>query len=147
MGFSKKMCVRTLEEPKDYCVEQRALIHNLVPRYLFQTSECTPYEFQFGTQGDISNLCSFSWYEWCYYREEGGNTIFPNMKEVLGGVLGPSKNEGNDISATVSYILVQTYNHLEIVNSLSHYNSSSFEYDVFFDIFLERISFSILNKS
>ena len=51
-----------------------------------------------GINTDISNLCGFSWYEWCYYQEKGRDTIFPNMKEILGRVLGPSKNEGNEMA-------------------------------------------------
>ena len=81
----------------DYCVQRRALIHNLVPRDLFQTEGRTPYEYQTGTQGDISNLCSYDWYDWCYFREEAGNQ-FPNPKEYLGRALGPSKNEGNEMA-------------------------------------------------
>ncbi len=52
----------------DYCAERRALIHNLTPRDLFQTAGRTPTEATFGTQGDISNLCHCSWYDWCYYK-------------------------------------------------------------------------------
>ena len=78
----------------DYCAQRHALIHNLTPRDLFSTYKQTPYEFQFGIQGDMSNLCNFGWYDWCYYREES-NKIFPRQKELLGRVLGSSKNEGN----------------------------------------------------
>ena len=51
-------------------------------------------------QGDISNLCNFAWYDWCYYREES-NHLFPNQKELLGRVLGPSKNEGNEMAQNI----------------------------------------------
>ena len=84
----------------DYCAERRALIHNLTPRDLFQTSGMTPVEATFGTQGDISNLCIFGWYEWCYYREEGKH-MFPYQKTLLGKVLGPSKNEGNEMANNI----------------------------------------------
>ena len=63
----------------DYCAQRRALIHNLTPRDLFQTEKQSPYEYQYGVQGDISNLCAFAWYDWCYYHEEGNNT-FPKQK-------------------------------------------------------------------
>ena len=63
----------------DYCSERRDSIHNLLPRDLFQKRECIPYEYQFGTHCDISNLCNFSWYEWCYYQENG-NKMFPKLK-------------------------------------------------------------------
>ena len=84
----------------DYCAQWRALIHNLTPRNLFQLEKTTPHQMKFGVQGDISNLCRFDWYDWCYYREEGNN-IFPKQKELLGKVLGPSKNEGNEMALNV----------------------------------------------
>ena len=84
----------------DYCAQRRALIHNLTPRDLFSTRKQTPYEYQFGVQGDISNLCNFAWYDWCYYREESNN-LFPKQKELLGRVLGPSKNEGNKMAQNI----------------------------------------------
>ena len=84
----------------DYCAQRRALIHNLTPRDLFSTYKQTPYEFQFGIQGDMSNLCNFGWYDWCYYREESNN-VFPRQKELLGRVLGPSKNEGNEMAQNI----------------------------------------------
>ena len=43
----------------NYCTERRALIHNLTPRDLFQTDGQSPYQFQHGVRGYISNLCSF----------------------------------------------------------------------------------------
>ena len=84
----------------DYCAERRALIHNLTPRALFQTANKTPTEATFGTQGDISNLCLFDWYDWCYYREDADHQ-FPHQKVLLGKVLGPSKNEGNEMAQNI----------------------------------------------
>ena len=84
----------------DYCAERRALIHNLTPRALFQTANKTPTEATFGTQGDISNLCLFDWYDWCYYREDSDHQ-FPHQKILLGRVLGPSKNEGNEMAQNI----------------------------------------------
>ena len=86
----------------DYCAQRRALIHNLTPRNLFQLEQQTPYQITTGAQGDISNLCRFAWYDWCYYKEESEKaTIFPNQKESLGRILGPSKNEGNEMAQWV----------------------------------------------
>ena len=86
----------------DYCAQRRALIHNLTPRNLFQLEKQTPYQITTGTQGDISNLCRFAWYDWCYYKEASEKaTIFPNQKESLGRILGPSKNEGNEMAQWV----------------------------------------------
>ena len=84
----------------DYCAERRALIHNLIPSALFQNSGQTPLTTTLGVQGDISNLCMFQWYDWCYYREES-NHQFPFQKYLLGRVLGPTKNEGNAMAQNV----------------------------------------------
>ena len=82
----------------NYAIEQRAAINNLVPRLLFQNNGQTPHAVTFGSQGDISNLCNFGWYEWVYYRDHGS---FPENKEKLGRVLGPIKNEGNEMAQAV----------------------------------------------
>ena len=84
----------------DYCAERRARIHNVTPRDLFQLSGNTPTTATFGHQGDISNICQFGWYDWCYFREEG-KVQFPFQKEQLGRVLGPLKNEGNEMSQAI----------------------------------------------
>ena len=81
-----------------YAIERRAMIHNLVPRPLFQNNELTPYPVTFGESGDISNLCTFGYYEWVYNRDQGS---FPQNKEQLGRVLGPICNEGNEIAQAV----------------------------------------------
>ena len=46
-------------------------------------------------QGDISSLCQFGWYDWCYFRDHGAS--FPFGKEVLGRVLGPARGAGNEM--------------------------------------------------
>jgi hypothetical protein len=48
------------------------------------------------TEGDISNLCQYDWYEWCYFRDHGAG--FPFNKEVLGRVLGPARGKGNEMA-------------------------------------------------
>ena len=50
----------------DYCMERRALIHNVTPRDLFQLNGNTPQVATFGVQEDIGNICQFGWYNWCY---------------------------------------------------------------------------------
>ena len=82
----------------DYAIERRAAIHNLVPRQLFQNNGLTPHAATFGSQGDISNLCNFGWYEWVYYRDHGS---FPINKLKLGRALGPIKNDGNEMAQAV----------------------------------------------
>jgi hypothetical protein len=49
-----------------------------------------------GDEGDISNLCRYDWYEWCYFRDQ--RQRFPFNKEVLGRVLGPARTEGNEMA-------------------------------------------------
>ncbi len=79
----------------DYCVERRARINNLTAKGRFNLHGTTPHTQLFGTEGDISNLCRYSWYEWCYFREEKNG--FPDNKELLGRVLGPSRGAGNEM--------------------------------------------------
>jgi hypothetical protein len=52
-----------------------------------------------GDEGDISALCQFGWYEWCYFREN--KEKFPFNREVLGKILGPATGEGNEMSQWV----------------------------------------------
>ena len=55
-----------------------------------------PHTLVMGEEGDISNLCQFSWYEWAYFREH--TAAFPHNKEVLGRVLGPARGAGNEMA-------------------------------------------------
>ena len=48
-----------------------------------------------GEKGDISNLCQFDWYQWCYFREQ--ISAFPLARAVLRRVLGPAKDERNEM--------------------------------------------------
>ena len=81
----------------DYALERRALMHILVPRPLFRKDR-PPHEATFGAPGDISRLCNYGFYEFVYYRDHGS---FPANKEKLGKVLGPAKNEGNEMAQYV----------------------------------------------
>eukprot|EP00980_Cylindrotheca_fusiformis_P019051 scaffold6423_cov89-Cylindrotheca_fusiformis.AAC.1 len=80
----------------DYCVERRARVHNLTSKDTFKLRGTTPYTTVTGEQGDISNLCQYDWYDWCYFRDQG--QAFPFAKERLGRVLGPARGEGNEMS-------------------------------------------------
>ena len=77
----------------DYCVERRARIHNLTAKSNFKLHGTTPHTVTTGEEGDISNLCQYAWYEWCYFCEH--TSAFPTNREVLGRVLGPARGEGN----------------------------------------------------
>ncbi len=80
----------------DYCVERRARINNMTAKNLFQLHGLTPHTATLYEDSDISNLCRYSWFEWCYYREKSNQ--FPLQQEVLGRVLGPASGEGNEMS-------------------------------------------------
>ena len=84
----------------DYCAERRAIIHNLIPSSLFQNAGQTPMTATLGIQGDISHLCMFGWYDWCYYHKESHHQ-FPFQKYLLGRVLVPTKNEGNCMAQNI----------------------------------------------
>ena len=49
-----------------------------------------------GDEGNISNLCQFKWYDWCYFSDR--TEPFPFNREVLGRILGPEKGEGNEMA-------------------------------------------------
>ena len=83
----------------DYCIERRARINNLTAKDRFNLHGTTAYTATFGEEGDISNLCQYGWYQWCYYREH--TEKFPFNREVLGRVLGPARGEGNEMSQWV----------------------------------------------
>ena len=72
----------------DYCLERRVRIYNVTARDYPMIRGTNPHTLVTGEEGDISNLCQFSWYEWAYFREH--TAAFPHNKEVLGRVLGPA---------------------------------------------------------
>ena len=80
----------------DYCVERRVGINNLTAKNVFRLHGSTPHTLTTGDEGDISNLCQYVWYEWCYFRDQ--TAAFPNNKEVLGRVLGPARGPGNEMA-------------------------------------------------
>ena len=83
----------------DYCVERWARINNLMAKDNFKLHGVTPHTVTLAEEGDISSLCQFGWYEWCYYHEQ--TTAFPHNCEVLGRVLGPTRGEGNEMTQWV----------------------------------------------
>jgi hypothetical protein len=80
----------------DYCVERRARIHNLTAKDLFTLHGSNPHTALTGEDGDISNLCQYKWYAWCYFREQKQRFLF--NREVLGRVFGPAKGKGNEMA-------------------------------------------------
>ena len=83
----------------DYCVERRVRINNLTAKDNFKLHGTTPHTATLAEEGDISSLCQFGWYEWCYYHEK--TAAFPHNREVLGRVLGPARGEGNEMAQWV----------------------------------------------
>ena len=53
----------------DYCVERQSRINNLTARNTFQLHGSNPHTALTGDEGDISNICQFKWYYWCYFRD------------------------------------------------------------------------------
>ena len=103
IGLLKKAVLKDLRASDapmvlwDYALQRRAMIHNLIPRPLFQNDR-SPHEATFGEQGSISRVCNFGFMEFVYYRDHGS---FPEGREKLGRVLGPTINEGNEMAQNV----------------------------------------------
>ena len=75
----------------DYCMERQARINNLMAKDNFKLHGTTPHTATLAEE--------FGWYEWCYYREH--TAAFPHNHEVLGRVLGPGQDEGNEMAQWV----------------------------------------------
>ena len=84
----------------DYCMERRVAIYNVTARDDIKLGGQTPHARTFGDTPDILNLV-WGWYDWAYYRD---NKSFPMPREVLGRVLGPAKNQGNEMAQYVLQI-------------------------------------------
>ena len=80
----------------DYCAEHQARVNNATARSLYQLGSVTPYQTVYHQEPDISNICQFKFYDWCYYREQ--TSKFPYPSQMLGRVLGPSENFGNEMA-------------------------------------------------
>ena len=52
----------------DYCIERRERINKLTAKNVFSLHRTSPYTALTGEECDISNLCQYKWYDWCYYR-------------------------------------------------------------------------------
>lgn len=80
----------------DYCAEHQARINNATARNLYQLGSTTPYHTIYHREPDISNICQFKFYDWCYYREQTAKFPFPS--QMLGRILGPSQDVGNEMA-------------------------------------------------
>ena len=77
----------------DYCVERQDRINNLTSKSTFSLHGANTYTSLIGKEGDISNLCQYKWYDWCYYRDH--KERFHLNLEFMGRVLGPETCAGN----------------------------------------------------
>ena len=80
----------------DYGAEYQARVNNATARDLYQLGSTTPYHTVYHREPDISNICRFKFYDWCYFREQ--KATFPYPSQILGRVLGPSEDIGNEMS-------------------------------------------------
>ena len=71
-------------------------INNLTAWPLFHIQGQNPHLATFGEEGEISNVCQFKWYEWAYAMD--GSATLPNQAQFLCQVLGPTKNDGNEMA-------------------------------------------------
>ena len=83
----------------DYYLERRVWIYNVTACDYHKVQGSNLYTLTLGEEGDISNICQFQWYQWCYFHEH--TACFPHNQEVLGQVLGPARSEGNKMAQWV----------------------------------------------
>ena len=74
-------------------------MNNLTAKVASRLQGTTPHTIATGDEGDISNLCQYAWYEWCYFRKQ--TAAFPNNKEVLRRVLDPARGAGNEMAQCI----------------------------------------------
>lgn len=79
-----------------YAIERRAMIINLTAKNDFKLRGSNPYFATYGQEGDISNICHFGFFDWCFYRDNTNQ--FPQENERLGRCLGPAINQGNEMA-------------------------------------------------
>ena len=102
IGLVKRRILRELKESNcpmvlwDYCAEWVAQVNNSTAKGLYALQGQTPHFTVTGQTPDISNLCQFAWYDWCFYFDD--SEAFPHPKQHLGRVLGPAKNAANEMA-------------------------------------------------
>ena len=83
-----------------YYAERKEKMNNVTPHNIFQLNGNTPIFDTHGTQGYISNIFQFVWYDWCYFQEEG-KVKLTFQKQQIGHLLGPMKNDVNETTQAV----------------------------------------------
>ena len=122
----------------DYCLERQVRIYNLTSRDHIKIRGSNPHMETFRDQGNISNLCQFQRYDWCYFRDH--KAPFPHNQEVLGRVLGPAREEGNELAQWVlksngNVVPHQTVWQLQLAEL--HSNTEKQKHAIF-DVLIER---------
>ena len=80
----------------DNCIERCTQIYNMTASDHFKISGSNPHTLTTAEDVDISSLCQYAWYDWCYYWEHPAHS--PYNQEVLGRGLGPAKGKGNEMA-------------------------------------------------
>ena len=80
----------------DDCIERCTQIYNMAARDHFKICGSNPHTLTSGEDVDISRLCQYAWYDWCYCWEHTAHS--PYNQEVLGRVLGPANGKGNEMA-------------------------------------------------
>ena len=99
IGLFKKSIQKDIMETNaplvfwDYAAERRAKIMNLTFKNSFKLRGTNANQQIKGDPGDISNLCTFGFWDWCIFMEDTNSFPFP--KPELGKVLGPAVDAGN----------------------------------------------------
>ena len=99
--YSKKLLMDTQTPIRlwCFCYEYAADLLSLMVPNRFELQGRTPYEVVAGYTPDISEYVIFSWYQWCYYWDEG------SKEKAICRWLGPSKQVGQ---ALCYYIHIHT---------------------------------------
>ena len=75
IGIIKEVVCKDMKESNcplpfwDYCVSRRVRINNLITKDCFTLHGTNAHTELTGETGNISNLCTFKWYDWCYFGE------------------------------------------------------------------------------
>ena len=72
---------------------------------MFQLHGLNAHNYTMGEEGDISNICQFQFYEWCYYYDSADGFTYYLL--VLGRVMGPSLGVGNKMAQWILKVNVR----------------------------------------
>ena len=91
------LCTWLQKRRSDHLMPQRRpQNNNLMAKDLFTWRGTNVRTALTGKDGDISNLCQYKPYNWCYFREQKHS--FPLNRVMLRRVLRPAMGEGNEMA-------------------------------------------------